>query len=840
MKRLILLHALAFCMLHVGAQVNLSGHVQNNEGESLPGANVVLVETSVGTSTDVDGNFKLRSVKQGKYQLKVSFVGYQDFVQDLTLAADTKLDVVLASSSIITDEIIVRGNRAGSKTPIAHTDIKASDFKDRNLGSDITYLMQLSPSVVTSSDAGAGVGYTSIRVRGTDLNRINVMVNGIPLNDAESHGVYWVNMPDFASTVDNIQIQRGVGTSANGAGAFGASFNFQTQGFNDKPYAEINSAAGSFNTFKNTVMLGTGLINKHFTFDARLSAISSDGYIDRASSDLKSYFVSGAYHDENTIVRLVTFVGKEKTYQAWYGIPKARLNNDTVGMLNYLYNSDLNLYNVKDKENLFNSDRKYNPYLYPNQTDNYTQQHYQLHLAHQFNQELSFNAALHYTHGEGYYEELKNYASLSKYNIPDVAVGNNAMNIPDDYIDGGMIVKTDLVRQKWLNNDFYGVVGSFNYTLEKVKTTVGGGYNEYDGHHYGYVTWSRFVSPSTNKYEYYRATGKKTDFNIFIRSEYSPIEPLTLFADVQYRGIQHDINGLSDKRKDVTQSHSFDFYNPKFGLSYQIEEGVQAYASWARSHREPNRNNYVDADSGKWPTSERLDDIEAGVRVSRSWFSAEINGFNMQYNNQLVLTGEINESGDAIMTNVKDSYRQGVELSAAVKPLDWLELSGTVTYSQNKIKDFTEYVDNWNYWNDPQNEPLQLVTKLGKTDLSFSPNLVWNSRVKFLIINNLTLEAIVRHVGDQYIDNTSNSARKLDSYTVGDCVVSYKILPNFMKELSINFMVNNVFDKDYISNAWVYRFSQVDPDTQKRYESTLDGYFPQAFRNYMIGLSLKF
>ena len=827
------------------AQVNLSGHVQNNEGESLPGANVVLVETMAGISTDLDGNFNLRNIKQGNYHLKVTFIGYQDFEQDISLTKDQKINIALSSLSIMTEEIIVRGNRAGGKTPVAHTDIKASDFKDRNLGSDITYLMQLSPSVVTSSDAGAGVGYTSIRVRGTDLNRINVMVNGIPLNDAESHGVYWVNMPDFASTVDNIQIQRGVGTSANGAGAFGASFNFQTQGFNDKPYAEVNSAVGSFNTFKNTVMLGSGLLNKHYTFDARLSAISSDGYIDRASSDLKSYFLSGAYHNENTIVRLVTFAGHEKTYQAWYGVPKARLNNDTVGMQNYLYNSDLNLYNTKDKENIEKSGRTYNPYLYPNQTDNYTQQHYQLHVAHQFSKAFSFNTALHYTHGEGYYEELKNYASLYKYNIPEVNVGNDSiltevMGVPADYIDNGKIVKTDLVRQKWLNNDFYGIVGSFNYVVDKLKTTVGGGYNKYDGHHYGYVTWSRFAAPTTNQYEYYRATGTKTDWNAFIRSEYSPIEQLTLFVDLQDRGIKHDISGLSDKRKDVTQSHSFNFFNPKVGLSYQINNQIQAYASWARSHREPNRNNYVDADSGKWPTSEQLDDIEAGLRVSGSWFAAEVNGFNMRYKNQLVLTGEINESGDAIMTNVKDSYRKGIELSASAKPSFWVELSGTITLSENKIKDFTEYVDNWNYWNDPKNEPLQLVTKLGKTDLSFSPNIVWNTRAKFIPLKNFSIEGIVRHVGNQYIDNTSNSSRQLSAYTVGDLVLSYQIFPNFMKQISLNFMINNVFNKDYISNAWVYRFSQVDSNTNQRYESALDGYFPQAFRNYMVGVSLKF
>jgi iron complex outermembrane receptor protein len=832
MKRFVSLVAAMLLYTASWAQVNLSGLVKSNDDEPLVGANVKLIENQQITTTDASGKFAFKDLKTGTYHVLVSFVGFSEQETEVALSSSKFLEIKLISTPLLGEEIIVKGSRASTNTPIAYSNVKADDYKSRNMGQDITYLMQLTPSVVTSSDGGNGVGYTSIRVRGTDANRINVTVDGIPMNDAESQGLYWVDLPDFASSVDNIQIQRGVGTSTNGAGAFGATFNLQTQNFNDKAYAEINSAAGSFNTFKNTVMVGSGLIDKHFTFDARLSSITSDGYIDRSSSNLKSYYLSGAYHTEKTIVRLVHFAGTEKTHQAWTGVPTARLNNDKAGMYEYLYNSDLNLYNPEDEANILNSGRTYNPYLYANQTDNYLQQHYQLHVAHQFNKQWSVNGALHYTYGEGYYEDLKNYAKLSKYNLPSVTVGSDSvitkvMGIPSDYVKNGQIVKTDLVRQKWMKNDFYGFVGSANYTLDKIKTTFGGGYNVYDGRHFGYVIWSRYTPLDDNQHEYYRSTGLKKDWNAYIRSEYSPIEQLTVFADLQERGISHDIKGLSDKRVDITQKHEFNFFNPKFGVSYKITDNWQAYASWGRSHREPNRNNYVDADSGKWPTAECLDDFEAGIRMAGEWWNAEINSYYMLYNNQLVLTGAINETGDAIMTNVKDSYRKGLEISAGAKPLKWMELSGCITLSKNKIKDFTEYVDDWDNGG-------QQSKYLGTTDLSFSPNLIWNGRVKVTPFQNFNIEALVRHVGDQYTDNTSSSARKLDAYTVTDLLFSYKILPHFAKYLTVNFMINNVLDADYISNAWVYRFYY------NGVESALDGNFPQAFRNYMIGFNLRF
>jgi iron complex outermembrane receptor protein len=816
MKRLFLLFALTLVVfVQISAQVSLSGNVKSTEGDAMPGASIVLVETSVGTIADAQGNFVIHNIKPGNYHVKISFIGCNSFETYISLTSNQKLDATLAPLSVIADEIVVNAYRADSKTPVAHTDIKASDYKNRNLGSDITYLMQMSPSIVTSSDAGQGVGYTSIRVRGTDANRINVTINGMPLNDAESSGVYWVDLPDFASSVDNIQVQRGVGTSTNGAGAFGASFNFQTQSFQDKPYAEINSAAGSFKTFKNTVMLGTGLLENHFNFETRLSSITSDGYIDRANSNLQSYYVAGGYHNDQTSVRIMTFGGKEKTYQAWNGVPMVRLKNDTLGMLDYLANSGLT--SKQDSINMFSSGRTYNAYWYPNQTDNYQQNHYQLLFNQKINKNLSTSLTLHYTHGEGYYEELQEDASLPKYLISNANVASS-----------------DLITQKWLNNDFYGAVASATYSTNKLKTTLGGGYSYYYGHHYGYVIWSKSAVLDNNKHEWYRATGKKTDWNGFIRTEYTPFEQLTLYADLQERGIQHDMNGFNDKRKYITQNHSFNFFNPKVGATFSFTSNMQAFISWGRSHREPNRNNYVDADSGRWPTAERLDDIEAGFRAAGEWWKVELNGYYMYYDNQLVLTGAINDTGDAIMTNVKDSYREGLELSGVLKPVQWFELNANVTVSQNKIKNFTEYVDNWG-----NSGPAQYEKNIGKSDLSFSPNLIWNSRLKFMPLENFTIEGLIRHVGKQYIDNSSSDARKLDAYTVSDLVLTYKLLPRFMKELSLSLMVNNLFNTDYISNAWVYRY-YTDGTNSQPVEKALDGYFPQAFRNYMIGLSLKF
>jgi iron complex outermembrane receptor protein len=816
MKRLFLLFALSLVVfVQISAQVSLSGNIKSTEGDAMPGASIVLVETSVGTIADAQGNFVIHNIKPGNYHVKISFIGYNSFETHISLTSNQKLDVTLAPLSVIADEIVVNAYRADSKTPVAHTDIKASDYKNRNLGSDITYLMQMSPSIVTSSDAGQGVGYTSIRVRGTDANRINVTINGMPLNDAESSGVYWVDLPDFASSVDNIQVQRGVGTSTNGAGAFGASFNFQTQSFQDKPYAEINSAAGSFKTFKNTVVLGTGLLENHFNFETRLSSITSDGYIDRANSNLQSYYVAGGYHNDQTSVRIMTFGGKEKTYQAWNGVPMVRLKNDTLGMLDYLANSGLT--SKQDSINMFSSGRTYNAYWYPNQTDNYQQNHYQLLFNQKINKNLSTSLTLHYTHGEGYYEELQDDASLRKYLISNANVASS-----------------DLITQKWLNNNFYGAVASATYSTNKLKTTLGGGYSYYYGHHYGYVIWSKSAVLDNNKHEWYRATGKKTDWNGFIRTEYTPFEQLTLYADLQERGIQHDMNGFNDKRKNITQSHSFNFFNPKVGATFSFTSNIQAFISWGRSHREPNRNNYVDADSGRWPTAERLDDIEAGFRAAGEWWKVELNGYYMYYDNQLVLTGAINDTGDAIMTNVKNSYREGLELSGILKPIRWFELNGNVTLSQNKIKNFTEYVDNWG-----STGPAQYEKNIGKSDLSFSPNLIWNSRLKFMPLENFTIEGLIRHVGKQYIDNSSSDARKLNAYTVSDLVLTYKLLPRFMKELSLLLMVNNLFNTDYISNAWVYRY-YTDGTNNQPVEKALDGYFPQAFRNYMIGLSLKF
>ena len=441
-------------------QINLTGVVKG-DGEALAGASVVIEKSFYGVSTNADGSFEFKNLKPGDYTVLVSFIGFEPQKINLQLSSSKNIEVDLEPNVIMTDEVLISATRAGNKTPVAYSNVSSDEIAKRNMGQDIPFLLNLTPSFVTTSDAGAGVGYTNFRVRGTDLNRINVSVNGIPLNDAESHGTWFVDQPDMASSLENVQIQRGVGTSTNGAAAFGASINMQTNSLNKEAYGSYKTAAGTFNTFKNTISAGTGLINDHFTFDVRLSKVTSDGFVDRASSDLKSFFVSGGYYSENTIVKVNVFTGYEETYQAWYGVPTVRLNNDTEGMQRY---ADHWLMTQEEVDHMMASDsRTYNYYTYDNQVDHYVQDHYQLHFSHKFNTFLNFNASLHYTYGTGYYENYKADEDLADYQLPYIEIGN------------AVIETTDLINRKWLDNDFYGFTYSLNYNKNKSGHHCSGG-----------------------------------------------------------------------------------------------------------------------------------------------------------------------------------------------------------------------------------------------------------------------------------------------------------------------------------------------------------------------------
>ena len=779
-------------------QFKLSGVVLGNN-EPLTGASVVLDNSLYGISSLSNGTFEFKNLKVGEYRVKVSFIGFETNEIKVNLKSDQHISVTLEPNVILTDEILISASVAKSKTPMAYTNVSGEEITRQNMGQDIPYLLHLTPSFIATSDAGSGIGYTNFRIRGTDMNRINVALNGIPLNDAESHGTWFVDQPDLASSIENVQVQRGAGTSANGAAAFGATINLQTSTFNPDAYAEYKTAFGSFNTFKNTVLAGTGLINGKFSVDTRLSKVSSDGFIDRASADLKSFYISSGFYSENTVLKAIVFSGTEKTYQAWNGVPSDLLST------NRTYNS---AGEYTDENGIVQ--------YYDNQVDDYQQDHFQLHFSHNFNQSFSLNASAHYTRGSGFYENYKEDEDLADYQIPSVIVGYETVET------------SDLVNQKWLDNDFYGLVYSLNYQKNKSDFIFGGGYSIYDGDHFGKVIWAQFLGNVKPNHDWYQSTGLKKDFNAYAKYNFQISEKINLFADLQYRNINYAIDGIDDDLRDITQEHKFNFFNPKFGFFYETQQNQQVYLSLAVANREPNRSNYVDANpAGKQPVHETLRDWEMGYNFKSSTFSFSANYYYMYYKNQLVLTGEINDVGAPIMVNVDKSFRTGIELQAGVKITPALQWNGNTTFSINKVNNFTEYVDNWDTWGQESYE-------LGTTDLAFSPNVMANSRFTFSPVNKLEFSFVSSYVGKQFIDNTSNDDRVLNAWFVNNLNVEYSMNTKLFNEITLRVMVNNLFNANYESNAWVYSY------IYEGERSKMDGYFPQAGTHFMFGVDFKF
>lgn len=821
MKRVLFLLA-SFCYLaQMHAQFSISGIVTGTDSDALTGANVILHETYRGTTTDIDGIFKLSNLKTGFYTLVVSFIGYEPYEKKIHLISDEFLEIQLDEAALMGDEVIIRGTRVENRTPSSYSNIDKDELEKANFGQDLPVLLNRMTSVVSTTDAGNGIGYTGMRIRGSDINRINVTINGIPFNDSESHSVYWVDLPDIVSSADNIQIQRGVGTSSNGSAAFGATIDLQTSKLEQEPFAKAEFDYGSFNTLKSNLSFGTGLLKDKFTLDGRLSKISSDGFIDRAWSDLKSFYVSGGYYTGKTIMRLYVFSGLEETYQAWNGVPKARLDSDSAGMMDYISGAGLTAEQADDM--LHSDNRTYNIYTYPNQIDHYQQSHYQLHISHQIHKYILLNSALHYTKGSGYYEEYKDNAEFSDYGLHDFIIGQDT------------IASTDLIRRKWLDNDFYGFTSSLIIHKGQFNFIAGGGWNRYIGNHFGKLIWAQYAAGFEKNHEWYRSKGEKHDYNLYAKINYLLLSKLNLFGDVQYRGIRYDIRGINDDSRDITMNRKdFDFINPKFGLYYQINDLNNSYASFSIAHREPNRSNYIDAPAGKMPTHEVLYDFELGYNLNLNKFKLSLNLYQMKYKNQLVLTGEINDVGDAIMVNVPNSYRRGIEATGSFKISRFVNWNGNITLSTNKINDFVAYVDNWNYWDDPENQPLQNSENLGKTDISFSPGIVSGSLINFMPSHGLSISLMSKYVGKQYIDNTSSDERSLSPYFVNDLYVNYKIQLEFFGEINLRLMINNILNEEHETNAWVYRYYY----DQVHY--TMDGYFPQAGTNLMAGISVKF
>jgi iron complex outermembrane recepter protein len=798
--------AIVFTMLcyPVEAQFSVSGKITNaGQGNALPGAHIRLENSFKAVYSDAEGKYELKNIAAGEITLKYTHIGYENKSLSFYLSSDTIINVSIVESIVMADEVIISSTRATDKSAMAYSTVTLEEIEQQNFGQDLPYLLNTTPSVVTTSDAGAGVGYTGIRIRGSDATRINVTINGIPLNDAESQGVFWVDLPDLASSVENIQIQRGVGTSTNGAGAFGGSINVQTLTLKQNPYGIISNAAGSFNTLKHTAEFGSGLINNNFSFDGRLSKITSDGYIDRASSDLKSLFLSGGYYGKNNILKLNVISGIEETYQAWYGVPEDSLEkNRSFNSAGLYYDNDGNI-NYYDRE-----------------VDNYQQDHYQLIWANNITNNLNFQTALHYTYGRGYYEQYRQNDRFSRYQLPNVVIGNDT------------ITRSDLIRRRWLDNHFYGITYSLNYIpSNKLNLIIGGAANRYDGDHFGEVIWAR-ISSAGIRHRYYDNNGLKDDFNIFGKAIYSLSNNFSLFADLQYRSVSYSFLGFDNDLSNLQQEAQLNFINPKAGITYDLNSNNRIYASYSVGNKEPSRKDYTESTPLSRPKPENLQDLEAGYKYSGRKISAGVNYYYMYYIDQLVLTGEINDVGAYTRTNVDKSYRTGVELEAVIQLLNIISWQANLTLGKSSILTFNEFADSLSAsygWEDNV-----VVNVHENKPIAFSPEIIGSSVISFNIVKPLTISLISKYVGEQFLDNTANENRKLDAYLVNDIRINFSQKLWKFKAVEAGFLINNVFDELYSSNGYTYSYFVGNKLVTENF------YYPQAGRNFMGMLTLKF
>jgi iron complex outermembrane recepter protein len=802
---------IALCWLlsqNIFAQFSIEGKVfDTNDNSALAGANIVVLNSFKGTFANSAGEFKLENLSKGNYKIQISFLGYQDMIKEVILDSDKTIEILLTPTALMSEEIVVNATRASSRDPLTHTNLSSSEIMPTYLNQDLPYLISMTPSVVVTSDAGTGVGYTSMSIRGSDITRINVTINGIPVNDSESHGVWWVNMPDLVSSAENIQIQRGVGTSTHGAAAFGATLNIQTSQLNEKPYAETYSSFGSFNTLRNTVNVGTGLLNNHWNLDARVSRITSDGYIDRAWSDLGSYYFSGGFYGKKSVVKAVVFSGSESTYHAWDGTPSDSLET------NRTFNPS-GLYYGPSGEVLY----------YDNQTDNYSQTHFQLHFLNSFFSGFTTNVSLHYTKGIGYYEQYRANERLNRYNLNPIALGDTVIN------------RTDLIRRRWLDNDFYGLTWSVNIDkFENIKADIGGGYNIYEGDHFGEIIWGKYLNTDI-RHRYYDNSAEKTDFNIFGKVYYEILNGMFLFGDMQFRMINYDFLGKAWVNEEVVplqQAVSYNFYNPKAGINYEISSSQSIYGFFGISNREPARRDFTESSADSRPKPERMQNIELGYKLRSTQILAGINIYIMNYVDQLVLTGEINDVGGYSRTNIPESFRRGIELEAGYIFNKYLQWNANLTLSQNKIKEYTEHYDKYDEeynWID-----IEKVT-YSNTDIAFSPSIIGASIIKTTPFQGLDISLSSKFVGKQYLDNTQNTDRMLDEYFINDLRFNYSFKTKYIRGIELVFLINNILNVDFIPNGWLYN-GYVEGTGVTTLE---DGLFPQAGRNFAMGLNLKF
>lgn len=815
MKRFYLLLLLQFFGFSIYAShsnvggYSISGRVLDENGSPLVGATIVVENTLLGVSSDKDGAFEFNRLRTGNYILKVSYMGYDSKEIPVELTGNIAIDVKLNPSALMCEEVVVSTTRATTRMPLAQSTMGKEQIRASSTGFDVPYLLEMQPSVVAMSEGGTGIGNTTLRIRGTDHTRINVTINGIPLNEAESQGVYWVDLPDFAASADNVQVQRGVGTSTNGAAAFGASVNFQTTTLNPEPYAAIDLLGGSYNTWKTSARVGTGLIKGKFSLEARYSQLRSDGYIERAGSDHKSMFATAAWHGAKSLVRFNIIHGEEHTAITWEGNPD--------------YMMDVNRrYNMAGEYVDENGITRY----YNDQKDNYWQTHYHLITSHSFNENLTLNATLHLTDGDGYYEEYKADRKFSKYGLPNLIVGDDTLK------------KSDFIQRKWMDNVFWGGIASLRFKKDAFELTLGGGWNQYDGDHFGRIMWVANNAGLPKNYEWYSNNGLKTDWNAYSKSIWQVNDRLGVFVDMQYRGVNYKLTGVDSDLFGLSQNHRWDFFNPKAGVTFKLSSAQDVYASVGVANREPARDDLKDAQKGVdnyTPKSERLYDYELGYRLKHQAFAVDVNFYYMQYKDQLVKTGELTDVGYSVMENVPNSYRAGVELSVGFQPARWIKWEANTTLSKNVIENYTNYATLTDH-PDGDETGLTVSEDLGNTTISFSPSIISASKLSVMPVSGLTLSWVSKFVGKQYLDNTQSEQRKLDAYWLNNATVDYRFQLKGVRSIYIQGVLNNFLNGKYEANAWVYRtlYQSGDPEYSCVY------YYPQAEINFTLRLGVEF
>lgn len=789
MKKVVVVFLFSALIFRAGAQkITIQGRISDaSDATSLPGAHVMVAGTYIGTFSSADGSFALSLKPVFPLDIIVSFMGYRSDTLHLTQWDGKTLDIRLEPAAVISNEIVIQSIRSGSHDAPTYSNLSPVQLKTINNGSDIPVLLDQLPSVTSGSDAGTGIGYTAFRLRGTDQNRINVTLNGVPYNDPESHGVFWVDVPDLASSAENIQVQRGVGLSTNGAASFGGSVNILTHSYRPDAFAEINLRGGSYNTRGTTLLFGTGLLKNHWIIDGRASLLHTDGYVDRARADLHSLMGNIAWYGKKSNVRLMVMHGRENTYQAWNGIPKDSLSTN----------------------------RTYNPYTYENEIDFYDQNHFHLVMTHQHNRKWSSGATAFLTTGYGYYEQKKDDEAFSEYLLPDLIVGNDTIS------------ETDLIRRKLMENYFYGIVVSTHYdNLKKLTLDLGGTMSRYEGDHFGQVIWMQYAGESNINHEYYRCDGLKDDVSGYAKMRYSLNSKLSLLTDMQVRSIAFTIGGDEDTRRNLDISKRYLFANPKISLQYKRGKNT-LYAYAGTAGREPNRYMMVDADSGNVPEPEFLIDYEAGFTHAADQWNVQMNLYYMDYRDQLVQTGEINDVGAAVYSNVSESYRAGIELIGGWNISRKIQWQGNLTLSRNKIKNLKVFVDDWDTW-------TQRSENYSSTDISFSPALIAASQLTLSPSRKFKFLITGKFVGRQYIDNTMSWERQLHPYSVADIHAEYHPQVRGLKEISFRLSLRNVFSTEYETNAWVYRYYSAGQ------HAVMDGYFPQAPLNWLGSVMVKF